>query len=101
MARQVTVIRSGGIRGGEATFVFALDHAPPQGFTSSDVKAVLKAAADPMLKQVTTTPPGTTCCDRYTYQLTVKYPDGSTHSYSAVQGSHQPAPLAHLLDLVA
>jgi hypothetical protein len=101
MARQVTVIRSGGIQGGKSTFVFALDRTPPRGFTTADVTDILKAAADPMLKQVGATPPGDTCCDRYVYHLTVEYPDGSTDSYSAVEGEHQPAPLAHLLDLVA
>jgi hypothetical protein len=100
MARQVTVVRSGGIRGDHTTWVFALHRQPPPGFTARDVRAVLKAAANPLLESVGSRP-GSSCCDRYVFRLTVLLPDGTSHAYSAVEGNPQPAPLAHLLHLIA
>ena len=101
MASQVTVVRSGGLRGDRTTYVFALHRSPPPGFTEAEVRAVLKAAADPALKNLGPTHPGNSCCDQYVYRLTVVLPDGTSRSYGAVQGSQQPASLSQLLDLIA
>jgi hypothetical protein len=100
MAQQVTVVRSGGLRGERTTYVFADDRKPPRGFSRADVTAVLKAAADPMLKRDHSSPGGS-CCDRYVYRVTIMLPDGTSSTQVAVEGNPQPAPLEHLLDLVA
>jgi len=98
-ARQVTVVRSGGLRPVRVTLVFANDKPAPEGFTRAEVAAVLKAAADPELKTQPPTKPGNTCCDLYLYRVSIAWPDGTSAAFTAVDGGSSPPALAHLLTL--
>ncbi len=97
-AKQVTVRQSGGLKPVETTVVFAADQPPPDGFTEADVAAILKAAADPTLK----TPPSTprdTCCDRFVYRISISYPDGTSTTFTTVDGAPMTPAVSRLLAL--
>ncbi len=97
-ARQVTVVQSGGLGVVRHRFVFAMDQPPPDGFTRADVAAVLAAAANPTLK-LAQPDPGNSCCDRYVYRVSIVYRDGTTTSFTTVDGGPTTPAAAHLLDL--
>ncbi len=97
-ARQVTVIQSGGLKPVKKTLVFAHGRAAPEGFTKADVQAVLQAAADPALKTAQPTP-GDPCCDRYVYRVTISYPDGTSTTFTTVEGAATTPAAKNLLAL--
>lgn len=99
-AQQVTIMRSGGLKPGKQTLVFAMDRPAPRGFTERDVAAVLKAAADPELKDPPSDP-GNTCCDMYVYRVTISYPDGTSSTFSAVQGTGASPAVDQLIALAS
>lgn len=99
-AQQVTVRVSGGLRPVDQTLVFATDQPAPEGFTTKDVAAVLRAAADPELKDPPSEP-GDTCCDMYIYRVTISYPDGTSSSFTAVRGAGSSDAVQQLLSMVA
>ena len=100
-AKQVTVVRSGGLKPSRITTVFAADRPPPEGFSAADVAAVLRAAADPALKSAPSTAPTAPCCDQYTYRVTVLYPDSTSLVFSLTQGLDAPQAQEHLVHLVS
>jgi hypothetical protein len=100
-AKAVTLVRSGGIRGGTDTWRFAADQPPPNGFSKADLAAILTAAADPDLKSQTESSPGNPCCDRYLYRVTVTWPDGTSRTFATVDGESRTPELAKLLHLMA
>jgi hypothetical protein len=97
-ARQVTVMRSGGLKPVKETLVFAMDKPAPDGFTRADVAAVLEAAAAPALK-TPPSPPRDTCCDRYVYRVAIAYPDGTTSTFTTVDGASTTPAVTRLLAL--
>lgn len=94
-------MRSGGLKGGRSTWVFDADRPPPAGFSRADVQDILQAAGNPALRSMPAQSPGNPCCDRYVYLVTIRYPDGATRSFHAVDGDQHPAPLDRLLHLLA
>jgi hypothetical protein len=101
MARSVTMIRSGGLMGGKTTVVFAAHRPPPDGFTATDVTAVLRAASSPLLKTRPDPTPTNICCDRYVYLVTITWPDGTSDTLTTLDGSPQSPALTHLLRLMS
>ncbi|MGH3502912.1 MAG: hypothetical protein ACRDQA_18765 [Nocardioidaceae bacterium] len=90
--------RSGGFQPSKVSRVFAVHQPPPDGFTQQDVRRVLSAAAD--LKGVDVNPmPSNTCCDRYSYALVVTWADGSSRTYTTIDGLDQPPAFTRLLHL--
>ncbi|MEJ7629786.1 MAG: protealysin inhibitor emfourin [Nocardioidaceae bacterium] len=100
-AREVTLMRGGGLRPVRLHRVFALDSLPPAGFTRTEVAAVLKAAGDPALRALRSTTPGETCCDLYVYRVTVTWQDDKSTTFTTVDGAADPPPLHHLLALIS
>ena len=99
-AEQVTVVQTGGLKPVHKTLVFALDRPSPDGFSRDDVRAVLRAAADPELETAPPTPRDA-CCDRYLYRITIAYPDGSSTAFTTVEGASTSPAITHLLNLVS
>jgi hypothetical protein len=97
-AKQVTVVQSGGLKPIRKTFVFAMDRPAPDGFTRADVKAVLQAAGNPALKKPQPTPRDT-CCDRYLYRISISYPDGTSTTFTTVEGAPTTPAASRLLSL--
>jgi hypothetical protein len=101
-AVSVTFRRSGGIAYTDETTVFAGDEPPPPGRTKAEVRAVLEAASDPELIDVDMEPmPKDQCCDRRTYVISVAWGDGSSRTYTSIDGLEQPQIFQELLTKVA
>jgi hypothetical protein len=98
----VSLHRSGGLKPLPVTRVFAENRPPPHGYTQADVDAAL-AAADAFVRSGADVgkPPQNTCCDRYTYVVTLTFGDGTSSSYSTVDGVDEPASFERLLDALA
>ena len=98
----VRFARSGGLKPTATEVVYAADAKPPVGTTRADVQAVLQAASDPQLQdlQLTKLPPNT-CCDRYAFEVTITWADGTAKTYRTVEGVQQPAAFEHLLSLLS
>jgi hypothetical protein len=89
-ATAVSVIRSGGLKGGRVAIVYKDGTRPPKGKTAADVRQALRAASDPALLPIRLVPPDNPCCDRYEYVITITYVNGSTKHFSTVDGEPWP-----------
>lgn len=99
-AERVTVLRSGGLKPAPRSLVFALDRPAPDGFTRADVAAVLRAAADPALKGPMPTPRDI-CCDQFVYRVSIAYPDGTSTTFTTVDGAPTSPAVKHLVSLAS
>jgi hypothetical protein len=98
----VSLHRTGGLKPITVNRVFAADAKPPAGFDAADVASVLSAASRFTDADVHATPvPADTCCDRYTYELTITYADGSSESVKTIDGLQQPRLFQQLLQAVS
>jgi hypothetical protein len=87
----VVLRRSGGLKPTPVTRVFTAGEAPPRGYTTDDLARVLRAAQALVDSHQKIRPlPASTCCDRFVYSVSVKLANGSTKSYSTVDGLNQP-----------
>jgi hypothetical protein len=87
----VSLHRTGGLKPGTVNRIFAADAAPPNGFDTADVQTALSAAAALSAADVEVSPiPANTCCDRYAYTVTIEYADGTTKTFSTIDGLPQP-----------
>jgi hypothetical protein len=87
----VLLRRSGGLKPIPVTRVFTAGEAPPKGYTAADLARVLRAAQALVDAHQKIRPlPAITCCDRYLYSVSIVLADGTTRSYSAVDGVNQP-----------
>jgi hypothetical protein len=94
----VVLHRSGGLKPVAVTRVFTAGSVPPEGFSRADLANVLTAAqalvsADQKVRPL----PTTTCCDRYVYRVSIRLSDGTTKTYSSVDGVKQPRAFDDLL----
>ncbi len=99
-ATRVVVVRSGGLTGERTTRTFAADVPPPTGYTRADVRSTLATASDPALVHLELSRPDTFCCDRYQYDVTIGYADGSSKRFSTVDGAAWPPPFKALMRTV-
>jgi hypothetical protein len=98
----VALHRTGGLKPITVNRVFAADAKPPAGFDAADVDAVLAAASRFSDADVQVSPvPMDTCCDRYTYEVTISYADGTSKSFSTIDGLQQPRIFQQLLQAVS
>ena len=98
----VSVRRSGGLKPIAVSRVFSAGHAPPQGFSKADVEKVIRAAqafvaAAPKIRPV----PANICCDRYLYIVSIQLADGTTKTFTSVDGLNQPKLFGDLLSRLA
>lgn len=101
-AVSVTFKRSGGLAPMDETSVFAADEPVPSGRTRQEVRAVLEAASDPQLIDAELEPmPKDQCCDRRTYVVSIAWDDGSSRTYTTIDGVEQPQVFEELLTKVA
>ena len=99
---EVTLQRSGGLKPMDVTRVFAADQPPPEDFTRADVERVLSVAQTVVDEDVTVDDlPRNTCCDRYTYQVTITTADGTSRTYATIDGVSVPREFARLLSAMA
>jgi hypothetical protein len=81
---------------------FSADAAPPHGYDQADVDHVLATAIAFTDAGVTLTDmPMDTCCDRYTYAITITYADGSSTTFETIDGLQQPKVFELLLRAVS
>ncbi|MGI8700985.1 MAG: hypothetical protein ACR2JU_07230 [Nocardioidaceae bacterium] len=99
-ASSVSLVRRGGLKPQTFAVHVAVGQAPPDGFTRSDVVAVLRAASRPALRTAAATTPGQTCCDRYVYTVAIRWTDGTSRSFAAVDGEIHPPALDRVVHLV-
>ncbi len=98
----VALNRSGGLKPTTVSRVFAADQPPPPGFTAADVKAALRAASQFATSEAKLAPmPSNVCCDRYSYRVTITWADGTSKTYTTVDGLPQPQPFDALLSALA
>lgn len=101
-AVSVTFKRSGGLAPTDETSVFAADKPVPSGRTRQEVRAVLEAASDPELIEAELEPmPKDQCCDRQTYVVSITWDDGSSRTYTSIDGVDQPQVFEELLTKLA
>lgn len=101
-ATKVVYEQSGGIAGIYVRVVVAVSKPPPPGFTEEKVAAVLDAASNPALRQLEMTPlPKDPCCDRFGYDVTVTWADGSSRAFTTLSGVDQPPLFDDLLSTLA
>lgn len=82
--------------------VFSAGEPPPSGYDDADVNTVMAAARAFVAADEDVSPvPRDTCCDRYTYRVTLGYADGTSKSFTAVDGVRQPKAFELLLRAVA
>jgi hypothetical protein len=98
----VSLRRSGGLKPVAVSRVFSAGHAPPQGFSKTDVDKVLRAAqafvsAAPKIRPV----PANVCCDRYLYIVSIELADGTSRTFTSVDGVNQPKLFGDLLSRLA
>jgi len=98
----VSVRRSGGLKGGELDLLFSREGDPPERFDAGDVDAVL-AAAQAVVDDDVEVPklPANTCCDRYTHVIVVSLADGSSLTYTTLDGMRLPPEMTALLRAAA
>lgn len=97
----VRLKRTGGLKPITIKRVFSVDARPPKGYSASDVADVIDAAQAFLASGADVTPlPGSPCCDRYLYQVTVTLADGSAESYQTLEGLKQPDAFQNLLSLL-
>lgn len=99
----VSVRRSGGLKGGgDVTVLFSREADPPERFDAEDVDAVL-AAAQTVVDDDVQVPamPANTCCDRYTHVIVVSLADGSSVTYTTLDGMRLPPEMTALLRAAA
>lgn len=100
-AVSVTFRLSGGLDPTDETAVFAAGRSLPSGRTRGEVRDVLEAASDPELVDVAMEPmPKDQCCDRQTYVISIRWDDGSSRSYTSIDGLEQPQVFEELLTKV-
>lgn len=94
--------RSGGLKPIEVNRVFSADQTPPKGYTEVDVEKVI-GAAQKLVDAGVTIPdmPKDVCCDRFTYEVVVRFADGTATTYTTIDGLEQPPLLASLLGAVS
>lgn len=98
----VSLHRTGGLKPVTVNRVFSADTAPPPGYDEGDVTAALAAASNFTRAGIQVTPvPSNTCCDRYTYDVTITYADGSSKRFTTIDGLQQPKVFAMLLQAVS
>lgn len=101
-ATKVVYEQSGGVAGIHVRVVVAASKPPPPGFTEEKVAAVLDAASNPALRRLQMTPlPKDTCCDRFGYDVTVTWADGSSRAFTTLSGVDQPPLFDDLLGTLA
>jgi hypothetical protein len=87
----VVLRRSGGLKPTPVTRVFTAAEAPPKGYSADDLARVLRAAQALVDSHQKIRPlPASTCCDRFVYSVSIRLNDGTTKSYSTVDGLSQP-----------
>lgn len=98
----VSFHRSGGLKPLKVDRTFSTDEAPPEDYSRLDVEKVI-ASAQKLLDAGVTLPemPKDTCCDRYTYLIIVGLADGSSTTYTSLDGLQQPPEFADLLSAVS
>jgi len=100
-AVSVTFRLSGGLEPTDETVVFAAGESLPSGRTKGEVRGVLEAASDPELVDVDMEPmPKDQCCDRQTYVVSIRWDDGSSRTYTSIDGLEQPQVFEELLTKV-
>jgi hypothetical protein len=94
----VMLRRSGGLKGEPLDRAFVVGHAPPQGFTAAEQEEVI-AGAQQLVDAEITLPdvPDNTCCDRYTYVVVIGFADGTSTTYTALDGEGLPGAFSDLL----
>jgi hypothetical protein len=98
----VTLHRSGGLKPMTVTRVFTADEPPPDGYDPVDVRRVMAAADAFVAADADVNPlPSNTCCDRYTYAVTLQYADGTSRTFETVDGVAQPRLFARLLQALS
>lgn len=98
----VSYRRSGGLKAMTVSRVFRADAPPPQGFTATEVDGVLEAAQALVAAHAHVMPlPANTCCDRYVYNVTITLADGTTVTFTTVDGLQQPIAFDSLLSRLA
>ncbi|MDQ3095787.1 MAG: hypothetical protein M3Q82_07500 [Actinomycetota bacterium] len=101
-AVSVTFRLSGGLDPTDETAVFATGGSLPSGRTRGEVRGVLEAASDPELVDVDMEPmPKDQCCDRQTYVISIRWDDGSSRTYTSIDGLEQPQVFEELLTKIA
>jgi len=98
----VTLHRTGGLKPMTVTRVFTADQPPPDGFDQGDVRHVLAAADAFVTADAEVNPlPSNTCCDRYTYAVTLLYGDGTSKTFESLDGVAQPRLFERLLQALS
>lgn len=98
----VALRQSGGLKPVSVTRVFTADAAPPKGYSSADVDAAIAAAEAFTESGAEVTPmPQDTCCDRYEYDITITYADGSTTTVQTIDGLRQPPEVRALVSALS
>ncbi len=98
----VSYRRGGGLKPTTVTRIFTADGTPPDGFTAADVDQVLDAAQTFAESQEVVKPlPANVCCDRYIYNVTISWSDGTTKTFASVDGQRQPKAFESLLSQLA
>jgi len=101
-AVSVTFRRSGGLKPTDESSVFAAGKPLPSGRTRGEVRSVLEAASDPKLINAELEPmPKDQCCDRQTYVVSITWDDGSSRTYTTIDGVQQPQVFEEFLTKVA
>lgn len=94
---RVVVRRSGGVAGKTVELAFTAEQRPA-GYSRAQGNAVLKAAADPRLRQQRSVA-SPSCWDHFVYRVSITYADHTTHSFAATVVDATSAPVRHLLTL--
>jgi hypothetical protein len=99
----VAFSRSGGLKPVAVSRVFSADQPPPKGYTPADVRRALAAAtafvdSGATIRRVS---PVGSCCDRYAYRVTITMADGTSKSFSTVDGVAQPKAFDSLIRALA
>lgn len=98
----VALRRSGGLKPVTVRRVYSATGQPPPGSSPADVLAVLDAARGFEAAGASLTPtPATSCCDAYTYRVTITHTDGTSTTYTTVDGLEQPPSFEKLLSALA
>lgn len=98
----VALRQSGGLKPVSVNRVFTADAAPPKGFSAADVDAAIAAAEAFTDSGAEVTPmPQDTCCDRYEYDITITYADGSSTTIQTIDGLRQPAEVRALVSALS
>lgn len=100
-AETVIVVRGGGLAGGSTTWRVAAGAVPPSNISRADARRVLRIAGSPAFRSMQgLTVPAGLCCDRFLYDITVHYADGSVRHFKTADGLDRPVPLGQLLEAI-